>query len=367
MRKPAAWTVLWMVFAWMLSVSMMVAAEERKNTDFAKPHRGSDPSKPSFGGFTEADSIETGNLVVQQNACIGNSCSNNGADYSALKLKSTQPNILFEDVAVPEGGPTSSNAWAVLINYLDVDRFSIADITNGVIPFSVAAGAPDDSLSVAGSGKVGIGTATPSEQLHVSGSAGTARALVEETNTTTTPRSLLELRNNGGPYLNFRDTSVSSQLWGIGTSGANLILAEAFSSPQVKLTLTKTGNLIIPGTLTQGSSRSIKTDFVSLDPRDVLARVNSLPVSMWSYKLDGSAIRHVGPMAEDFHQAFGLGTDDKTIAPSDQAGVALLAVQGLSQKVDEKEREIETLRRKNADLEARLVALEALLSARPRE
>jgi hypothetical protein len=121
--------------------------------------------------------------------------------------------------------------------------------------------------------------------------------------------------------------------------------------------LTNTGNLTIAGTLTQGSSRDLKTDFVSLDPQNVLAKVNALPVSTWRYKLDDPTIRHVGPTAEDFHKAFGLGGDNRRIAPSDQAGVALVAVQGLTQ-------EVETLRRKNADLEKRIAALEALLVAK---
>jgi hypothetical protein len=61
-------------------------------------------------------------------------------------------------------------------------------------------------------------------------------------------------------------------------------------------------------------------------------------------------------MAEDFHQAFGLGADDKHIAPADQAGVALLAVQGLNQVVQEKDKEI-------AELRSRLEALEKLVQS----
>ena len=103
------------------------------------------------------------------------------------------------------------------------------------------------------------------------------------------------------------------------------------------------------------SSRDLKTGFAPLDPRAALARVTALPVSLWSYKADGPAVRHLGPTAEDFHQAFGLGADDKHIAPGDQAGVALLALQGLSQVVQEKDREI-------ADLKSRLEALERRLA-----
>ena len=45
-----------------------------------------------------------------------------------------------------------------------------------------------------------------------------------------------------------------------------------------------------------------------------LAKVAELPISRWTYKDDPSATPHIGPMAEDFHAAFGLGRDDKSIS-----------------------------------------------------
>jgi len=336
-----------MVLAWILP--MTAAAEEVK---------GPAPKPPITTKLIDDK------LVIQGNSCLGDSCANNDASYSALKIKSVQPNILFDGIELPEGGGGSPHDWALFVNYL-ADRFSIVDFSNGLIPFSVAAGAPDNSLYVAGNGRVGIGTAGPSNHLHVFGSTGTNKVLVQETNGTTTPRELLEIQNNGGSVMILEDTSVA-QRWAAGTFGANFLLDEQ-AHAGIEFTLTNTGNLTISGFLTQGSSRDLKTNFISLDPKDVLARVSALPVSLWSYK-DANAVRHVGPMAEDFHQAFGLGEDDKHIAPGDQAGVALLAVQGLNQRIEEKSQEIEALRHKNADLEARIATLEALLSAsKPQE
>lgn len=79
-----------------------------------------------------------------------------------------------------------------------------------------------------------------------------------------------------------------------------------------------------------------------------------LPISRWSYK-DDPATRHIGPMAQDFHAAFEVGPDDKHIAPLDEGGVALAAIQGLYEIVQEKDAKI-------ADLEARVAALEALVA-----
>ncbi len=56
-------------------------------------------------------------------------------------------------------------------------------------------------------------------------------------------------------------------------------------------------------------------------------------------------------MAQDFHAAFGLnGADDKHISTVDEGGVALAAIQGLNQKLDEKDAEIQDLKRSVAEL-----------------
>ena len=48
-------------------------------------------------------------------------------------------------------------------------------------------------------------------------------------------------------------------------------------------------------------------------------------------------------MAQDFKAAFKVGTDDKHIAPIDEGGVALAAIQALNQRLEEKEAEISRL------------------------
>jgi hypothetical protein len=67
-------------------------------------------------------------------------------------------------------------------------------------------------------------------------------------------------------------------------------------------------------------------------------------------------------MAQDFAAAFGLGPDDRHIAPLDAAGVSLAAIQALNRKVTEKQAAIEDLARRNADLEKRLADLETLVA-----
>jgi hypothetical protein len=45
-------------------------------------------------------------------------------------------------------------------------------------------------------------------------------------------------------------------------------------------------------------------------------------------------VRHIGPTAQDFRPAFGLGQDDRTIATIDESGVGLDANQALIEEKD---------------------------------
>ena len=64
--------------------------------------------------------------------------------------------------------------------------------------------------------------------------------------------------------------------------------------------------------------------------------------------------RNLGPMAQDFAAAFHVGETNTTISTVDEGGVALAAIQGLNQKVDEKDTEIQKLKAQNESLEKRL-------------
>jgi hypothetical protein len=99
------------------------------------------------------------------------------------------------------------------------------------------------------------------------------------------------------------------------------------------------------------SDRALKANFGTIDPTDMLERVRALPISTWNYTSDDPAVRHIGPMAQDFAATFGVGVDDRHIHPLDGQGVALAAIQGLLNQ-------IEALREENVQLAARIAALE---------
>ena len=120
------------------------------------------------------------------------------------------------------------------------------------------------------------------------------------------------------------------------------------------------------GTWTCSSSRTVKRDFEAVDAAAVLAKVATLPMSSWRYMNEAESIRHLGPFAEDFRSAFGLGVDDKSIATVDEGGIALAAIQGLNAKVDgqlaAKDAEITALKLRVAQLEAASVDENTVLS-----
>ena len=112
------------------------------------------------------------------------------------------------------------------------------------------------------------------------------------------------------------------------------------------------------GVWTNNSDVNRKTVFAGINPREVLARVASLPITSWRYLGEDPSKRHIGPMAQDFWAAFGLGDDDKHIGTIDESGVALAAIKGLHQTVRQqmraKAKEIAELKRKLRAIEAKL-------------
>jgi hypothetical protein len=216
-------------------------------------------------------------------------------------------------------------------------------------PFSIAGGAPDNSLFVTSEGRVGLGTAEPAAPLHVSRAtdgilegillSNNNEARISIQNTSLAVKYILAVNNFAtGEFFISRDggggpiVEVNRRLDGGG-------------APSLKVTGSVQANNV-----TFTSSRELKRDFQAVDPQEVLSKVAALPISQWRFK-EGPLDAHIGPVAEDFHTAFDLGSNDKTISLTDLSGVALAAIKGLLQQLQE-------LQARNDDLSRRLQALE---------
>ena len=102
------------------------------------------------------------------------------------------------------------------------------------------------------------------------------------------------------------------------------------------------------------SDRNAKENFRDEDGESLLEAISSIPIQSWSYRSESPSVRHLGPTAQDFRNAFGLGVDDKTIGTGDIDGVNMLGIKAL-------ERRTSTLRAENEALRDRLAQLEDML------
>lgn len=126
--------------------------------------------------------------------------------------------------------------------------------------------------------------------------------------------------------------------------------------------LSNNGNLfvrraVVANVVLNTSDRNVKSLFENVNAKAILAKVAALPISKWVYSADDKKDWHIGPMAQDFRKAFGLGQDDKTIATIDADGIALVAIQGLHQLVNEKDAKIGKLERANEAMKRQLAAI----------
>jgi len=368
------------------------------------------------------DQVIPDDLIVQGSECVGLDCVNNeNFGFDTIRLKENNTRIHFDDTSTSAGFPANDWRLIANDSASGgSSKFSIEDSTGAKTPFTVTAGAATNSIFVDSTGRVGLRTSTPVLDLHINTSntpairleqnnsggftaqtwdiganeanffvrdvtggsrlsfrirpgaptssvdisadgdvgVGTASpaAALDVTRTLGALGTILRISNNSGIQLLFDRTDASSTDWQMSNFNTTFqISVPGAGTPQ--FSQNSNGNLTIAGTLTELSSREAKQNFNSVDSLNVLQKVVDLPITMWSYKQDPN-VRHIGPMAEDFHKAFNVGDTDKGIAVTDRTGVAFAAIQGLHQELTAKQAEIDRLAKENADLAARLTRLE---------
>jgi hypothetical protein len=246
-------------------------------------------------------------------------------------------------------------------------------------------------LSIGNNGNVGIGTTSPQALLAVNGAArvDTTPVGYNEGLSLNLPTDMPGGGYGGIHFHNaprgaaYNNTTIK---WGIfynysAVGGAGAVagkgLAFVQNNTETRLYLGTNGNVGIgttaplyplhlgngayctpAGVWTSVSDRNVKEQFLPIDPANVLASVLALPITQWKYKVEPDGVKHLGPMAQDFKASFGLGESDKAIGSVDADGVALAAIQGLNQKL---QHELKSLHEENADLKARLSALEEVI------
>lgn len=113
------------------------------------------------------------------------------------------------------------------------------------------------------------------------------------------------------------------------------------------------------------SDQNFKESISPVDPDQILGAIIELPISSWRYKGQDASIVHIGPMAQDFYQAFGLGEDKSHISTVDADGVALASIQALYNLSVEQDAIIQSQSDQIESMEKRLQALEMAESSNP--
>lgn len=152
-----------------------------------------------------------------------------------------------------------------------------------------------------------------------------------------------------------------SFVWGdatdddVASSAGNQFIARASGGVQF-FDATGVGVELAPGgnSWSAMSDRAAKEDLADVDPVEVLRKLVAMPVTTWKLISQDESIRHIGPMAQDFHAAFGVGEDDRRITQTDADGVLFAAVQGLHRIVSEKDARL-------AQQDSEIAALKALV------
>jgi hypothetical protein len=251
--------------------------------------------------------------------------------------------------------------WDVAANEAN---FFIRDVTNGSkLSFRIQPGAPTNSIYVKNNGYVGLGTQSPTAALHVQQSTG---ALA----------NVMTLSNNSGVQFLLENTAAGASPWNLAVFSNSFVISRPGSGgSEFEITnggtfmfrnggttlmeISNTGDVrSATGTFGTLSDRAAKTNLLPVDGAEVLGRLAALPILEWNYSHQADGVRHIGPMAQDFFEAFGLFGSNKMIAITDLAGVALAGVKELNSAMERKNSELDRLKAENAALASDFEALQ---------
>ena len=332
--------------------------------------------------------------VIQGSLCVGFDCPNTPSfGFDTIRMQENNLRIHFDDTS--NSGAFPGNDWRLIANDSGnggANLFALEDSTAGRRIATFEAGAPVNSLYMDDAGNMGLATNNPIVEFHIAdgdsptvrldqnGSSGFGTQVWDmvgnEANffiRDVTNGSALGFRIQPGVDANTMNLDNEGQV-AIGAFGGGIeanatlhvrsrangdpaFLVQADATTDI-LSLADNGDMILSGTLAQLSRRDSKEHFEQVNHQAMLTALKGLDISTWNYKHQSDSERHLGPVAEEFYAAYGLGTDAEHIATSDMAAVALASSQAL---LFHMEGELEAKDQRISELEDRLHRLESLM------
>ena len=230
------------------------------------------------------------------------------------------------------------------------------------LPFRIEPGTDDNAIYIDSTGDIGFGTNAPGAALDVRRSTGGNATLLNLRNnapvsivldhtTSDEPGSWEIRRSNNG--LSFDNGTAGTDVLFDDDGSVRFRRGDGSGGSTDSLVMDTAGN-VTALSFTGTSDRNLKENFVDVDQDEILEKIAALPMTRWNFIAEGQKVQHIGPMAQDFHAAFGLGLNERTIATTDADGVALAAIQALYQQLQAKKAELETVHQRLEALEAKL-------------
>jgi hypothetical protein len=152
---------------------------------------------------------------------------------------------------------------------------------------------------------------------------------------------------NSSSALGYNNTACSCYSSAFGLCLNNSVACSAqfggiYGGTNAYMAIGTTGvNFCVSGTISQNggapsfaSDRNLKENFTDVDKQSILDKINALPMQQWDYIAQGPTIKHIAPIAQDFYAAFGLNNSTTSISAIDPAGIALVGIQALSERLD---------------------------------
>lgn len=303
------------------------------------------PRKTSSGSDNELSGSQehiNETLYVTGNLGIGPDMEDETIMFlETLLMQDNNCMISFDDTSTSIGFPNTD--WSLKANDMTnggADYFAILDDTNATVPFTIQADAPTNTLYLDSQGEVGIGTSTPSSNLHIWDTGSAYFKLERSTGA--------QVEMYAGPsigYLGTRDNYafrfITNSIYRmtIDTDGD---VGIGLTSPSYKLHIT--GGAYCDGSnWVDASSREYKENIADLSHKDALDTLKNLKPVTFNYKTrkdDAS----VGFIAEDVPELVAT-KDRKGLSTMDIVAVLTRVVQQQQQRLEEQNKLIRELQK----------------------